>query len=64
MSDNEWIKASKSIGGDACIELRKADRGIELRHSRDPNGPTLTLTQVELDDFLDGAKHGDFDELR
>ena len=37
--------------------------GVEVRYSKDPDGPTLEFTKTELGAWLDGAKNGDFDGL-
>lgn len=59
--DDKWRKATKSNNNGACAELRAADGGVEVRHSKNPDGPTLTFTANEWDAFLDGAKNGEFE---
>jgi hypothetical protein len=57
-----WIKAQKSVGTGACVELA-TDRGdILLRNSRNP-AVHLRYSLLEIDAFLDGAKRGEFDHL-
>lgn len=64
MSTTPWIKARKSAGnGGNCVELRRCDDVIEVRDSKDRRGPVLRFTSAELDAFLDGARHGEFDHL-
>ena len=58
-----WIKASKSNDATNCVELRRNGNVIQLRDSKDPNGPVLAFTGGELDAFVDGAGKGEFNEL-
>jgi hypothetical protein len=58
----QWIKASRSMGVGACIELAVDGELIALRNSRDPH-VVLHYTFDELAAFLDGAKRGEFDHL-
>ena len=57
-----WIKASRSIASNACVELAAREGMILLRDSKDP-GLYLTYTHAEIDAFLDGVKQGEFDHL-
>jgi hypothetical protein len=57
-----WVKASKSHGVGACVELAVADERILLRDSKNP-GVHLSYTHAEIDAFIDGAKRGEFDHL-
>jgi hypothetical protein len=36
---------------------------IAVRNSRDPDGPALIYTKVEIQALLQGAKDGEFDDL-
>jgi Domain of unknown function (DUF397) len=57
-----WIKATRSAGnGGECVEVRRVDETIQLRDSKDPDGPVLSFTGAEWDAFLDGARNGEFD---
>lgn len=58
----KWIKASRSVSANACIELALDGDAIALRNSRDPD-VVLRYTHAELAAFLDGAKRGEFDHL-
>lgn len=66
MSDFEsglrWVKSSRSIGANACIELALDGDRIMLRDSKCP-GIQLSYTHAEIDAFLYGAKNGEFDHL-
>ena len=59
---HRWIKAQKSIGTGACVELAIDGELIALRNSRHPE-VEIRYTRAELDAFLDGAKRGEFDHL-
>jgi len=58
-----WIKASKSVGVGACIELTIAGGMLRVRDSKHPQVAPLSYTWAEFEAFLDGAKKGEFDEL-
>jgi hypothetical protein len=58
-----WIKAFTSSGAGQCVEMRRRDEGIDLRDSKDPDGPVLHYTPGEFAAWLDGAKNGEFDHL-
>ncbi|GAA2471459.1 DUF397 domain-containing protein [Winogradskya humida] len=57
-----WFKSSDSGGDSDCVEVRyREDGGVEVRHSKDRSGPTLTFTASEFKAFVGGAKKGEFD---
>ncbi|MFC4855379.1 DUF397 domain-containing protein [Actinophytocola glycyrrhizae] len=51
-----WRKSSLSDGQDTCVEL--AHTGTAVRDSKNPTGPTLTLT---TDDLLTAIRTGRLD---
>jgi len=60
----DWIKATASTSGNNCVELRRNAAGaIEVRDSKDPDGPKLKFTGDELAAFIDGASKGEFNHL-
>jgi hypothetical protein len=63
MSSTAWIKATASSGGGDCVELRRHGDAVEVRDSKDPDGPVLRFTAREFAAWLDGAKHAEFDHL-
>lgn len=63
MTEPKWRKASFSDSNGACVELAPIDGGVAVRDSKDPRGPVLQFTKLELGAFLDGAKSGEFDDL-
>jgi Domain of unknown function (DUF397) len=58
-----WIKATASDGGGNCVQLRRSGDTVEVRDSKDPDGPVLRFTPSEFAAWLDGAKRAEFDHL-
>jgi hypothetical protein len=58
-----WIKASASDDDGSCVELRRHAGLIEVRDTKDPDGPVLRFTHAEFAAWLDGARRGEFDHL-
>jgi hypothetical protein len=47
-----WWKSSKSSGG-ACVEVARGEGGlVHVRHSKDPDGPCLTLDSEAFRAFI------------
>ena len=63
LDPTRWVKASASGGTGDCVEMRRNGEGIEVRDSKDPDGPTLLYTPSEFAAWLDGARKGEFDHL-
>ena len=59
-----WIKATASGGGGNCVQMRRHDGMVEIRDSKDPDGPVLRFTGTEFTAWLDGAKNTEFDHLQ
>ena len=61
MITTAWKKSSRSAGNQGeCVEVRRDEETIQVRDSKDPNGPILTFTVAEWEAFLDGATKGEF----
>jgi hypothetical protein len=58
-----WIKASASDYNGSCVEQRRHADLIEVRDTKDPDGPVLRFTHAEFAAWLDGARRGEFDHL-
>lgn len=57
----EWLKSHACVGGE-CLEVLHASGGnVQLRDSKNPHGPRLSLSRAEWDAFLIGVLSGDFD---
>jgi hypothetical protein len=58
-----WHTAEASVGSGECVEAGLGACGmIHVRDSKDPDGPVLNFTRAEWVAFLDGARHGEFDQ--
>ena len=60
---NIWFKSSKSGPNcDNCVEVQFLGGGmVQVRDSKDPNGPALTFNAGEWDAHVAGQKQGEFD---
>ena len=58
-----WIKASRSVATNACVELAQAGDLIALRDSKNPDVAPFFYSHAEIDAFLHGVKQGEFDHL-
>ncbi|TDU74533.1 DUF397 domain-containing protein [Streptomyces sp. KS 21] len=59
-----WVKSSASVGNGNCVEVAVLAGGaVAMRNSRFPDGPALVFTTAEIEAFIDGAKHAEFDRL-
>jgi hypothetical protein len=63
MGSGEWIKSSVSKDQSEYVEVRRTDEGVDIRDSKDPDGPVLHYTPAEFAAWIDGAKKGEFDHL-
>jgi hypothetical protein len=56
-----WTKSSYSTAGGSCVEVRRSEEGdIQIRDSKNPNGPALTFASTEWTAFISGTKHDEF----
>jgi hypothetical protein len=56
-----WAKSSASSFNGNCVEARARPGAVQVRDSRDPDGPVLAFTPAGWKAFLGGAKGGEFD---
>lgn len=61
-SGPRWIKARRSIGAGACVEMTLGSDGVVMRNSRHPDDH-IRHTMTEFAIFLEAAKNGEFDHL-
>lgn len=55
----KWKKSS-FCAGNACVEVARTSRGVDVRSSS--GSPILHFTPEEWRDFINGAKGGEFDQ--
>lgn len=55
---SQWTKACDSAH---CVEVQFQKTQVKIRDSKNPNGPVLTFTLEEWDQFKDGVTRGAFD---
>ncbi|MCX5151114.1 DUF397 domain-containing protein [Streptomyces sp. NBC_00320] len=59
-----WVKSRASVGNGNCVEVAAlAGDAVAMRNSRFPDGPALVFTTAEIEAFIDGVKHAEFDHL-
>jgi hypothetical protein len=58
---NVWLKSSRSGNNGQCTEVRDRGDAIDVRDSKNPDGPVLTFTPAEWGAFVEGVKAGEFD---
>jgi uncharacterized protein DUF397 len=65
-SDNispRWLKSSAS-DPNSCVEVRFIEDSVQVRDSKDPEGPVLTFTNHEWEAFLAGVRFQEFDRAK
>jgi hypothetical protein len=55
-----WRKSSRS-GNSDCVEWRVGHDGVQVRDSKNPEGPVLTYSHSEWHAFLFAARAGEAD---
>jgi hypothetical protein len=55
-----WCTSSFSVQGN-CVEVRLRDSDVQIRNTRDREGPVLSFTHAEWTAFLSGANNHEFD---
>lgn len=60
-----WVKASASTSAQGCVQVRVPRLGvIEIGDTKNPDGPTLTITNADWEHFLTQVIHGTIDSGR
>jgi Domain of unknown function (DUF397) len=58
--DLAWRKSSLS-NSFGCLEYAARGNSVLIRDSKDRGGPVLSFSRLEWQDFVDGARRGEFD---
>ncbi|HEX8626747.1 MAG TPA: DUF397 domain-containing protein [Catenuloplanes sp.] len=61
MKRNEWVKASRSGNNGQCVEAKDTGPTVDVRDSKDKDGPVLTFSAEDWSSFVYGLKDGAFD---
>jgi hypothetical protein len=59
--DQVWRKSSFSSINGACVEVRTDGDTVQVRDTKDPDGPVLGFTGDEWAAFTAGVRAGEFD---
>lgn len=61
MITREWTKSSRSSSTGSCVEVRRTEGdNIQVRDSKNPEGPMLTFGTAEWKAFINGTKDNEF----
>jgi Domain of unknown function (DUF397) len=58
---SEWIKSRYSFSNGNCVEFREENGEVQLRDSKDPDGPVLRFSPEDWDTFIRSVKKGELD---
>jgi predicted secreted Zn-dependent protease len=58
----EWQKSSY-CGDNACVEVGIAGDIVAVRDAKRPGGPVLQFGKAEWNEFVDGVRAGEFQNL-
>ncbi len=56
-------RTALSCNGGTCVRIAASERTILIGDSKNPDGPIISCTSGEWQDFVLGVKRGDFDDL-
>lgn len=56
----QFNKSTHSLES-SCVEVGVCTCGVQVRDSKNPDGPVLSFTWPEWGAFLAGARNGEFD---
>lgn len=56
-----WQKSSRSSGDGQCVEVRASPNGVDVRDSKNPDGPVLTFEQAVWQAFVLGLRRNSWD---
>jgi len=55
-----WLRSTASGGGN-CVEVSFTGMEVQLRDSREPDGPVLSFSRPQWKAFITGVHDGEFD---
>jgi hypothetical protein len=58
---SDWRKSTLSGSSGYCLEARHNKEHVQVRDSKDRDGPALTFLRAEWTAFVAGVKLGEFD---
>jgi hypothetical protein len=61
MIGSQWRKSSASSSNANCVEVRGQGETVDIRDSKNPDGPVLNFGPGQWAAFLTGVKLGEFD---
>lgn len=59
----QWVKARASADSGNCVEMRRVGGLVEVRDTKDRQGPSLKFTPEEFAAWVDGAREDEFGHL-
>jgi hypothetical protein len=60
--DLSW-RVSRTCDGGACVKVARYEDMVVFGNTSQPDGPVYAYTRAEWNEFLAGAKLGDFDDI-
>lgn len=61
MLTDSWRKSSRSYSNGDCVEARRDAATVQMRDSKDREGPVLGFLPERWREFLEGIQLGEFD---
>lgn len=61
-TDLTW-RTALSCNGGACVKVAASGPEVFIADSKTPDGPVLSYTQAEWQEFVASIKNGEFDDL-
>jgi hypothetical protein len=59
MIGSQWSKSSYSSSNANCVEVRSQGETVNVRDSKNANGPVMSFGSEEWDAFIAGIKNGE-----